>query len=591
MGECMQPPLYSSIPQDILLENRYKIVDALGEGATGTVVLAHDQQFNNQAIALKFLHRHLLFSAASLGRFRSEIRVTMSLNHPHILQTYGLGLHHNEYFYLKMEYLDGVTLAEDILQSRLNFEQKVVVLRDIASALMYAHQRGIIHRDLKPENVLLDSEKRPKVADFGLAQMIQLEARYTGHGDVLGTPYYMSPEQLRSEPLDSRCDIYSFGILAYEVLTGEKPFEAESFLELAEQHLHSPLPFLKPLAHSTPDSTQWLADLLNCCTQKERHLRLASMDEVFDILDEHCEVEALHKKSSLSLANQSAKLQSSSKPKVRYQMQKLFSRYTVSLYGLIAFLLVLLAPWINPSMQWRYAAVLLYFEHSIGLPLDPLRLVFNVDPSIQYPDSFFEISSYNHREARNRIRPLLRLGRELDVYSEEVGTYAFHHSLELQDNRTIEEFFYYGANPNLIDSQGLTALGHAVRIEDFNPFLISLLLEGGADPDLTSPGTIPPLAYSLAHKEVLIAEMLLTRGSARADIASNLDLPILHLAVLCGQARIVELVIERGASATEVDDQGRTALEFAKSLEGIPELERILHILEKVGKTRGAPRE
>lgn len=580
----MQPPLSSPFPQDILLENRYKIACVLGEGATGTVVLAHDRQFDNQAIALKFLHRHLLFSAESLGRFRSEIRVTMSLNHPHILQTYGLGLHNNEYFYLKMEYLNGVTLAEDISLNRLSLSQKVVILRDIASALMYAHQRGVIHRDLKPENVLLDSEKRPKVADFGLAQMIQLEARYTGHGDVLGTPYYMSPEQLRSEPLDCRCDIYSFGILAYEVLLGEKPFEAESFLELAEQHLHSPLPPLDSVLDSTPDltpgCTQWLAELVRCCAHKERHQRFASMEAVFDILDEHCEVEALHQKSSLSLASQSTRMQSSSKPKVRYQMQKLFSRYTVSAYGIFLFLIVLLAPWVNSSMQWRYAAALLYVEHYLGLPLDPLRVALNIDPSIQYPDSFFDISSFKSRLPRDRIRSLLRLGRELDVYSEELGTYAFHHSLQLKDNRVIEEFLYYGANPNLIDSQGLTALGHAVRIDGFTPYLISLLLEGGADPNLVSPGTVPPLAYSLLQKNTLIAEMLLTRGKARADIPSFLDLPILHLAVLSGQPQLVELVIKRGAPLDEVDAEGRTAIEFANTLEGIPELARIVQVLE-----------
>lgn len=566
-----------------LIENRYQVEKVLGEGASGIVLLAFDKQLGNQAIALKFLHSQLLFSNDSYGRFLNETRVTMSLNHPHILQTYGLGQHDSQNIYLKMEFLEGESLEEKLLSAgAYSIDDAVVILRDIAAALEYAHRTGVIHRDLKPANILLNTEGRPKIADFGLAQMIRLEARYTGYGDILGTPYYMSPEQLRSEAVDYRSDIYSFGILAFELLTNKKPFDADSFLELAEKHFSEPLP--------TFDSPTWLVNLIERCTEKDRLDRFASMAEVFEILDANCEVGALSKKSSQSRHSPTT-LNSSEQValKTKYRIFGLtFHRERFLGFGYIRlklilapFIIALLIPHVSRPVRWRYATAVLGVEKFVDFEIPPLRLLFNIPLDLRYPDSFFIDYTSKHDIIKLYLRPLLFLGYDSNIINPETKTYPLHSLAGLGRNYMTTRFIYYGANPNLVDGKGLTALGHGVRAHNLDANLLTSLIDNGANPNITSPLATPPLAYLLSIGKIHLAKLLITRGGASVEIPSQLELPILHLAVQTHDVELVALLLKKGISTKLRDSQGKTALELAEEFRSLPGAEEIIGLLEE----------
>jgi serine/threonine protein kinase len=273
---------------DTLIDDRYRPLRYLGEGATGAVLLVEDTALDNRKLALKLLFPHLVLSGDSLARFRNETRITMSLSHPCIVQTFGIGRHKSSFYYIKMEYFEGCSLRE-YLDSRpdgLPLELVITILADIASGLNYAHSRGVVHRDLKPENILLNDSLRARLLDFGLAQTFNLDARLTGVGTILGTPYYMSPEQVRADVLDRRTDIYSFGLLAYELLSGKRAFDADNLWEISEAQLNQEVPEL-----TREDVPKWLRDCIRDCSKKERELRTSDISQVVDLLAKHLDHE------------------------------------------------------------------------------------------------------------------------------------------------------------------------------------------------------------------------------------------------------------------------------------------------------------
>jgi serine/threonine-protein kinase len=221
-----------SFPQQIA---HYRIVSKLGEGAMGAVYRATDTKLNRD-VAIKFLPDAFAGDADRLARFTREAQVLAALNHPGIASIYGV-----EDRALVMELVEGPTLAERIAAGPVPPDEAAAIASQIAEALEYAHERGVIHRDLKPANIKLTPEGRVKVLDFGLAKAMASEApaadpissatltmRATVAGAILGTPAYMSPEQARGQAVDKRSDIWSFGVVLYELLTGAQPFESET---------------------------------------------------------------------------------------------------------------------------------------------------------------------------------------------------------------------------------------------------------------------------------------------------------------------------------------------------------------------------
>lgn len=252
----------------------FRIEREIGRGGAGVVYLAHDTKLN-RSVAIKSLPAELMENPKARVRFTREARLLASLNHPNIATIYdelqeaeGLG-------YLILEYVPGQTLAERISGSRLKPQEALSIAQQIAEAMAAAHEHEVIHRDLKPGNIKITPEGRIKVLDFGIAKALCFEttdqqSTATEPGRIIGTPAYMSPEQARGEQTDKRCDIWSFGCVLYEMLTGKVPFERATFSDTLAAILDD-----EPDWHALPEATPAnIRILLRRCLEKDMRRRL-----------------------------------------------------------------------------------------------------------------------------------------------------------------------------------------------------------------------------------------------------------------------------------------------------------------------------
>jgi eukaryotic-like serine/threonine-protein kinase len=213
---------------------RYQIRGVLGKGAMGLVYDGHDATLERR-VAIKTIQTRGLDEATAKHyekRFQREVRAVARLNHPNIVQVYDFGTE-GDLAYIVMEYIEGKEL-KDYLEAKEPFDLGTIfrLMGELLGALEFAHQAGVIHRDVKPANVMLDSGKRAKLTDFGVARITEGDAEsvdMTRAGAMIGTPSYMSPEQIQGQPIDRRSDIFSAGVLFYQLLTGKKPFEGAGF--------------------------------------------------------------------------------------------------------------------------------------------------------------------------------------------------------------------------------------------------------------------------------------------------------------------------------------------------------------------------
>jgi TonB family protein len=218
----------------------FQLVGVLGKGGMATVYEAYDGRLE-RAIALKVLPPEFLHDETFARRFEKEARVVAKLEHPNIVPIYASGVDEG-IPWMSMRLLAGGSVGRLLKNHRPDTGQVVRILRDIANALDYAHARGVVHRDIKPTNLLLDGSGQVCVGDFGLAQMMERGPGLTRSGTLAGTPQYMAPEQALGNPADHRCDIYSLGIVAFEMFVGDVPFTADSPVAVLLKHVNEPLP-------------------------------------------------------------------------------------------------------------------------------------------------------------------------------------------------------------------------------------------------------------------------------------------------------------------------------------------------------------
>lgn len=230
---------------------RYSIIKELGQGGMATVFLARDPGVD-RVVAVKVLPEQLARESQLRARFRREARIIAALEHAYIVPIYEYGEDAGQGPYLVMRYFPGGTLADLMKQRPMPLAEVVRVTVRLATALDYAHRRGVIHRDLKPKNVLLDDEAEVMLSDFGVAKLLQETTELTAAGALIGTPPYMSPEQLRGAELTAQSDIYSLGIMVYEMLTGQVPYQSDSIYGLIRQHNDAPVPELNTAQYHLP---------------------------------------------------------------------------------------------------------------------------------------------------------------------------------------------------------------------------------------------------------------------------------------------------------------------------------------------------
>ena len=263
------------------LSERYHLERVLGRGGMATVYLARDLK-HDRDVAIKVLQPEVTASVG-VDRFLAEIRTTGQLKHPHILPLFDSGSSGSLLFYV-MPFIDGESLRARIERGgRLAMEDVIRILRQLADALWYAHNHGVVHRDIKPENVLV-SGRHIFLADFGIARALETATaatRMTATGMMIGTPAYMAPEQVVGDSVDQRTDVYAFGALAYELLTGSLPF-AGSSQEIAAARLTRPP---EPVTQRRPDTPSALVALVMKCLQKDRDARYQRMDDVSAVLE------------------------------------------------------------------------------------------------------------------------------------------------------------------------------------------------------------------------------------------------------------------------------------------------------------------
>ena len=258
-----------------LIAGRYELKDLVGSGGMSSVYRAFDTLLERN-VALKILHEHFTADEDHVERFRREARAVAQLSHPNIVTVIDRGEQDGKQF-IVFELVEGENLKELVERGGpLPVRRALELGLEIARALAFAHGQGLVHRDVKPQNVLLDTDGRAKVTDFGIARTLDAVSQ-TETGTVLGTSHYIAPEQARGERVDDLTDVYSLGVVLWELLCGEVPYAGDSFLAVAMKHVNDPVP---SVLERRPDTPLRLATLVENCMAKQPAGRPPSMDVV-----------------------------------------------------------------------------------------------------------------------------------------------------------------------------------------------------------------------------------------------------------------------------------------------------------------------
>jgi tetratricopeptide (TPR) repeat protein len=260
---------------------RYRIIKLLGAGGMGQVYHAWDEELG-EAVALKVTRSEFATSADADARFRRELSVARQVTHTNVVRIHDLGLV-DGVRYISMAFIDGLDLATMFAGGRLPQDLSLSIARQLCAGLAAAHQAGVVHRDLKPANVMVDRSGHVFLMDFGLARSMEV-TQFTQAGTIMGTVEYMSPEQATGEAADRRSDIYTLGLILFEMFTGERPFKSETPMSRLTARLHKPAPDLRV---SHPDVPPYVAKIVRRCLERDPALRYQAVDDIIADLDAH----------------------------------------------------------------------------------------------------------------------------------------------------------------------------------------------------------------------------------------------------------------------------------------------------------------
>ena len=260
---------------DEVIADRYELEGLVGTGGMSSVYKARDRLLERR-VALKILHPHHASDEDFVERFRKEARSVAQLSHPNIVTVIDRGDDDGRQF-IVFEYVDGENLKELVTrEGPLPLGRALELALQVGSWLAFAHSNGLVHRDVKPQNVLMNGDDQAKVTDFGIARSIDVDVSVTQTGTVLGTSAYIAPEQASGGDITPQTDVYSLGVVLYELLTGEVPFPGESFVAVAMRHINDPAP---SVLERRPDTPPRLAAAVDRALAKEPGERFASMDD------------------------------------------------------------------------------------------------------------------------------------------------------------------------------------------------------------------------------------------------------------------------------------------------------------------------
>jgi eukaryotic-like serine/threonine-protein kinase len=338
------------------LNGRYRLEARIGAGGMSTVYRATDETLERQ-VAIKLMNREVASDSDQLERFRREARAVAQLSHPHVVGVIDAGEDHGRP-YIVFEYIEGETLKQRIRRcGRLPIAEAVAYAIEIARALGAAHARHIVHRDVKPQNVLIDEEGSAKVTDFGIARTLDEEG-LTADGRVLGTTDYVSPEQALGQHVTGQSDLYSLGIVLYEMLAGEVPFKGDSQVAVAMKHVREALPDIQSLR---PEVSSALAAVIDRATAKRPEHRYADDAELIADLEDVLAIEAARAGSATGEVTTVLRtLPSRTQRRVPYSIRHRIGTVLITLVALVA---------VGGGVAWLVTRA----HHGTGSPGPPVK--------------------------------------------------------------------------------------------------------------------------------------------------------------------------------------------------------------------------
>jgi len=267
--------LLEGLTRGSVVAERYEVIEKLGSGGMGSVYKVFDKKIN-ETVALKLIKPEIAFNLKTVERFSNEIKLARKITHRNVCRTYDMG-EDGKVLFITMEYISGQDLKKMIRMTReLSIGTTVTIAKQICEGLAEAHRQGIIHRDLKPQNIMIDSEGEVKIMDFGIARSIHIQG-VTATGVQVGTPEYMAPEQAEAKGVDQRTDIYTLGIMLYEMATGEVPFTGETPISIALKHREEVPKDPSEINSQVPEN---LNHIILKCLQKEKENRYQTTAEL-----------------------------------------------------------------------------------------------------------------------------------------------------------------------------------------------------------------------------------------------------------------------------------------------------------------------
>ena len=265
----------------LVLAGRYEIVEKIGDGGMAVVYKARDKQLN-RFVAIKILRKEYIADQTFVSNFIREAKAAASLLHPNIVTIHDAG-RDRDIYYIVMEYVEGQPLSDIIAaEAPLDYKRCIRVAKQVASALSLAHRNNIIHRDVKPHNIMITSDGTAKITDFGIARAVSDGTIINDNGIIMGSVHYFSPEQSRGQYVDEKSDIYSLGIVLYEMITGRVPFDADNPVTIAVMHMNDTIIPPSKLVKGVPPG---LDQIVMKATAKFQSDRFGNIDEMYKALN------------------------------------------------------------------------------------------------------------------------------------------------------------------------------------------------------------------------------------------------------------------------------------------------------------------
>lgn len=532
-----------------LVAERYEIIRVVGKGGMGMVFQVIDHTLDNDLVALKVIYTHLVQDEIVFARFRNEVLVARKLSHPNIVRLYDFGYAGFGAYYISMEYVEGTSLSSKIYarrDERLSFDEIVHVLHQVSLGMQHAHSKGVVHRDLKPDNILLGLYGEVKITDLGLARTLEIDKGFTNTGETVGTPYYMAPEQIRGAGPDKRSDIYSLGIMAYEMASGRRPFSDDCWFTLAAMHLNQPLP---KLPNKDGEIPRWFEDFVQICTAKNPDQRFQSFDEVIDMLEEHLPNFKSRRMPSIFLGTGLR----SKASRVRRTESK-FWRYA-SVWGGFAILLlsaITAAFRVSPPLQEIAASSVLRIEQSKGWHLGLARALIgtNVErTSVAY-------WSYIHEGNSRNLSALLGAGASANETTPEKSS-ALHEAAIAKQSEIVQVLLQHGANVQARDAYGMTPLMRAISTGDEG--IVQTLLKADSPLDAADSTGRLPLMLAAHVGDLRIVSDLVNHG-AFINPQDEAGKTALHYAAANGNEEVIRVLLDKNADINRQDKEGNTPL-------------------------------